>query len=265
MKIAVAGGTGWIGRLVVETVRAGGDTPVVVSRSTGVDLTTGDGLDKALAGVAAVIDVSNIATLNRKKSVTFFTSATSNLLAAGQRAGVAHHVALSIVGSDRVDLGYYIGKRRQEELVLAGPVPSSVLRATQFHEFASQMIQRAGGAPFVVVPQQLCQPVAAREVAGRLVELARGGAVGLADEMAGPDRHRMPDLVRQLLRARGERCLVVPVRLAGKVGKGMAGGALLPTGPGPFGGIGFDPWLATDDAAAQPGRSEPLEAGSTRV
>src|ERR1700722_6016520 len=139
VRIAVAGGTGWTGRLVVGALRAGGDEPVVLARSAGADLTTGAGLAGKLDGLAAVIDVTNIATTRAKAAVRFFEAVTANLLAAEQEAGVPHHVALSIVGVDRVDLGYYAAKRRQETLVLREPgqpgAPGgTVLRATQFHE-----------------------------------------------------------------------------------------------------------------------------------
>lgn len=142
MRIAVAGGTGWVGRRVVEQVRAMGADPVVLARSAGVDLTTGAGLDAALVGVTAVIDVSNVTATSRSRAVRFFEAVTSTLLSAGARAGVRHHVALSIVGCDRVDFGYYAGKRRQEELVLAAGTLGTVLRATQFHEFAAQTLER---------------------------------------------------------------------------------------------------------------------------
>jgi len=145
MRIAVAGGTGVVGRRVVETLTQQGHEPVVLARSLGVDVATGAGLSDALAGATAVIDVSNAATLRRRTSVQFFTNSSTNLLAAGERAGVQHHVALSIVGIDRVDTGYYAGKRRQEDVVLAGPLPASVLRATQFHEFAGQLLSRTPG------------------------------------------------------------------------------------------------------------------------
>lgn len=249
MKIAVAGGTGCVGKLVVDTVNAGGDTPIVLARSRGVDLTTGKGLDDALKGVTAVIDVSNITTLSRAKAVAFFEAATSHLLNAGDRAGVQHHVALSIVGCDRVDYGYYHGKCRQEQLVLAGPVPGSVLRATQFHEFAAQMLEHALG-PLVLTPKMLNQTVAARDVAIALVDLARGKAVGMAPDLAGPEENRMHELVRRLISARRERRVLVPFRMPGAVGKAMVGGALLPTSPGPRGQITFDQWLATDAVAA---------------
>ena len=120
--------------------RGGHRTPGRGKGRSGEDLTTGAGLDKALDGVAAVVDTSDVTAVGRRRSVRFFEAATANLLAAGQRAGVGHHVALSIVGCDRVDLGYYLGKRRQEELVLADGVSGSVLRTTQFHEFAAQML-----------------------------------------------------------------------------------------------------------------------------
>jgi len=128
MRIAVAGGTGVVGRHVVDVATANGHQPVVLARSRGVNVVTGQGLDAALSGVQAVIDVSNVTTARRSPAMAFFTASTEHLLAAGERAGVGHHVALSIVGIDRVEYGYYQGKRRQEELVLASPRPTSVLR-----------------------------------------------------------------------------------------------------------------------------------------
>jgi len=250
MRIAVAGGTGWTGRLVVDALRAGGDEPVVLARSAGVDLTTGAGLAERLEGVQAVIDVSNIVTTRTKPAVGFFQAATANLLAAGRRAGVGHHVALSIVGVDRVGLGYYLGKRRQEELVLNGPVPGTVLRATQFHEFAAQMLARTG--PLVLTPRLLAQPVALGEVALHLVDLAHGRPLGLAPELAGPEeRLQMPDMVRRLKRVLGDRRPVLPVRMPGAAGRAMTGGSLLPAHPGPRGTVTFQQWLATRHPARQ--------------
>ncbi len=188
MRIAVAGGTGLIGTMVVEALRANGDVPVVLARSAGVDLTTGEGLAERLAGAAAVIDVTNVRAMSGKKSAAFFTAATASLLDAGARAGVGHHVVLSIVGVDRLDLGYYHGKRRQEELALAGPVPATVLRATQFHEFASQMLAARG--PFALAPKMACQPVAAREVADALARIAGLAAMRPGARTGGP-AHRV--------------------------------------------------------------------------
>jgi uncharacterized protein YbjT (DUF2867 family) len=220
-----------------------GHDPVVLTRARHVDLVTCAGLDHALEGAQVVIDVSNVVTLRRQRSVDFFTAATRHLLDAGSRAGVEHHVALSIVGIDRVDSGYYEGKRRQEDLVLDGPVDSSVLRATQFHEFAQQVLAGSRG-PVAVVPRMRIRPIAAREVAEALVGLALGPSVGRAPELAGPEEHELVALVRRLVEARGSRRLVLPVKAPGRVGRRMAEGALLPTGPGPRGSETFDEWLA---------------------
>jgi uncharacterized protein YbjT (DUF2867 family) len=253
VKIAVAGGTGLVGAMVVRAVRDAEHEPVVLARSNGVDITTGAGLLEALVGVEAVIDVSNITTTRRNPSVAFFTAGTEHLLAAGQRAGTRHHVALSIVGVDRVSFGYYEGKRRQEELVLAGPVPGSVLRATQFHEFPGQLLARSHG-PLTLVPRMRVQPVAAREVAVALVALAAGPAGGLAPELAGPQEHEMVDLARRVVRAHGIRRRVVGLPLPGAAGRAMASGGLLPTGPGPRGRLTFEQWLSAGTPPIQPGR-----------
>lgn len=242
MRIAVAGGTGWTGRLVVDELRARGDEPVVLARSVGVDLVSGTGLAGKLDGVQTVIDVTNVVTTRAKPAIRFFETVTSNLLAAEAEAGVGHHVALSIIGVDRVDYGYYLGKRRQEELALSGS-SGTVLRATQFHEFAAQMCDRGG--PFVIAPKMLCQPVALVEVAAHLVDLAHGRPSGSAPELAGPDEQLwMQDMVRRVSRVRHGRRPVVTVRLPGDNGRQFVGGALLPTAPGPRGTISFATWLA---------------------
>lgn len=243
MRIAVAGGTGLVGRLVVEEVRRAGATPVVVARSAGVDLTTGDGLDEALAGVDVVIDASNVETMSAKVSVAFFETATRNLLAAGERAGVRHHVALSIVGCDVVDLPYYLGKRRQEELVTAGPVPWTIVRATQFHEFAGQLVDRSPG-PFALAPRMPSQPVAAAEVAALLVATALGEPQGSTIDLGGPRPERMDRLVRAELRRRGTRRVVVPLPMVGAAGRRVRDGGLLPDPGAVLGRQTFEEWAA---------------------
>jgi uncharacterized protein YbjT (DUF2867 family) len=241
VKIAVAGGTGLVGKMIVEALIAGADTPIVLARSAGVDLTTGEGLDARLAGASAVIDVSNVTTLRAKKSAAFFAAATRNLLSAGQRAGVGHHVVLSIVGIDRVPFGYYLGKRRQEELALSGRFPATVLRATQFHEFAAQLLARGGTV--VPVPAGPSQPIAAREVADALVAICRSEPAGLLPDLAGPRAEDLPDMVRRVARARGGRRLIIGIRLPGAPGRAMAAGGLLPAGDGPRGTQTFSEWL----------------------
>lgn len=231
-----------VGSRVVEEVRGAGVEPVVLARSAGVDLTTGVGLEAALEGVGVVIDTSNVSTMGARKSVRFFEAATGHLLAAGAAAGVRHHVALSIVGCDRVDLGYYLGKRRQEELVAAGPVPWTILRATQFHEFAGQLVDRSP-AGLALAPRMATQPVAASEVAALVVACALGAPVGRAPDLGGPRPERMDRLVRQQVRARGSRRVVVPIPMAGRAGRQVRDGGLLP-GPGATLGVEtFEAWL----------------------
>jgi uncharacterized protein YbjT (DUF2867 family) len=204
-----------------------------------VDLVTGGGLDDALQGADAVIDVSNIATRNGRRATAFFESGTRKILAAEQRAGVRHHLLLSIIGVDRVNIGYYRAKRRQEDLVREGPVPWTILRTTQWHEFAAQLL---ADRPLAIVPTMLSQPVAAQEVADELTRLAQSPPAGMA-ELAGPREERVPDMVRRLAEARGRRTLVVTVPVPGALGRSLTGGALLPSGPGPRGTRTFDQWL----------------------
>ena len=238
--IAVAGGTGLVGRLVVNSVRRQGCEPIVIARSTGVDLTTGRGLDEALEGVDAVIDVTNIVTQSRRRATTFFETSTRHLLDAEQRRGVGHHVLLSIVGIDRVGMGYYRAKLAQEALVRQSPVPWTILRATQFHEFAAQML---GDRRVAVVPSMSSQPVAAQDVADELVRLATAAAAGMAPELAGPRQEQVADMVRRLAAATSRRTVVLTIPLPGTAGRAMRTGALLPTGPGPRGTQTFDEWL----------------------
>ncbi|MGN6474107.1 MAG: SDR family oxidoreductase [Mycobacteriales bacterium] len=244
MRAVVVGGSGVVGRHVVDALRAAGHEPVVAARSTGVDVTSGAGLDGALAGAQLLIDVSNVAAISRSASERFFRAATTNLVDAGTKAGIEHFVVLSIVGCDRVDLGYDMGKRVQETIALEAGLPTSVLRATQFHEFPAQLLERAPGGPLVAVPRMRSQPIAAREAAQALVEVALGPPAGLAGDVAGPEVHDMPDLVRLVLRSRGSRRMVVPVRAPGAMGKALASGGLLPQGDSRRGRQTFAEWLS---------------------
>jgi uncharacterized protein YbjT (DUF2867 family) len=244
MRIAVAGGTGVLGRHVVAELARRGHDPVVMSRSTGVDVTTGAGLDAALVGADVVIDATSVTTMSRRTAEQSFEAGTGELVRVGRRAGVRHHVAVSIVGVDRApEVAYYGAKLHHEELVLAGPVPSSILRATQFHEFPGQFLDRFRG-PVVPVFRMLTQPVAAREVASALVDVAEGPPRGHAGEIAGPEVHELVDLARRVVRARGQRRLVVGIRAPGAAGRKLVEGAALPTVGGLRGRVTFDEWLA---------------------
>jgi uncharacterized protein YbjT (DUF2867 family) len=155
---------------------------------------------------------------------------------------------LSIIGLYEIDFGYYLGKRRQQELLLdpGVPVPTTVLRAAQFHEFAAQMLARVPG-PVALIPAMRSQPIAAREVGIALADLAVGPARGLVSELAGPQPEMVADMARRYVRATGSRRPVIQLRLPGKAGKAAAGGGLLPRTDGPRGGQTFEQWLHSAD------------------
>jgi uncharacterized protein YbjT (DUF2867 family) len=241
MKIAVAGGTGVAGRWTVEALRADGHEAIVIARSAGADLVTGDGLESALAGVDAVIDSTNVASSGRRASSEFFEATARTLMRTAAAACVRHIVALSIIGIDRVPYGYYQGKLRQEQVLEESPVPVSILRAAQFHEFPGQYLAKMPG-PAVIVPRWRAQPVAAREVGAALARIAAGDPVAMS-ELAGPREETMADMIRQVVRARGDRRLVVSVRVPGAAGKAMAAGGGLPDRPGLRGTQTFADWV----------------------
>ncbi|MCZ4500393.1 MAG: RmlD substrate binding domain protein [Marmoricola sp.] len=242
MRIAVAGGTGVVGRYVVSEAEARGHEVVVLTRSTGADLTTGTGLAELLAGVHAVVDVTSTRTQKRDEAQAFFGGVTRNLLAAEVAANVGHHVVLSIVGIDLVPSGYYAGKQEQEDVTVAGDVPWTILRATQFHEFAQQALAFVTVGPFSLVPRMRTQPIAAREVGAALVSLAEAGPQGRVADLAGPEVLELVDLSRQVNRERRLGRRVVGVRVPGAYGRGMRSGDLVPAA-GARGTQTFEEWL----------------------
>jgi uncharacterized protein YbjT (DUF2867 family) len=246
MRVAVVGGTGAVGRLVVSALQARGDHAVVVARSTGIDVVRGSGLDAALEGVEVVVDVANTTTAKAAEAVAFFETAGLTLGAAAARAGVGRLVLLSIVGVERVSgLGYYAGKLRSEAVAAGGTVPATVLRSTAFHEFAGQMLERARLGPVSLLPRMRIQPVAADVVAGRLVDLVHEGGPGRARDLAGPQPERLRDMARVLVKARGSHRRVYALGVPGESGKALASGALLPGPDADTEGPDFYRWLAT--------------------
>jgi uncharacterized protein YbjT (DUF2867 family) len=203
---------------------------------------TGEGLDVALAGVDAVIDATNVASSGKRRSSEFFEATARTLMRTAAAAGVRHVVVLSIIGLDRVPYGYYQGKLRQEQVLRESPAPVSILRAAQFHEFAGQYLAKMPG-PVVIVPRWRAQPVAAREVGVALARIA-GGDPAAMSELAGPREEIMADMIRRVVRARGDRRLVVSARLPGAVGRAMAAGGGLPDRPGLRGTQTFADWVA---------------------
>jgi len=243
MKVAVAGGTGVVGRHVVREAEDRGHEVVVLTRSTGADLTTGVGLAERLAGVDTVVDVTSTREQQRRKAEAFFGTVTRNLLGAEGAAGVGHHVALSIIGIDLVRTGYYQGKLLQEQLVEAGDVPWSILRASQFHEFAQQALDFVAVGPVSLVPMMTTQPIAAREVAAALVDLVEQGPQGRVPDLAGPEVRQLVELARLVDRERSLGRRVVGLRVPGPWGRGMRSGDLTPRTDGPRGRQRFEEWL----------------------
>lgn len=251
MRIAVIGGTGLVGRHTVDALARDGHEPVVVARSRGVDLATGQGLDDALAGADAAIDVTNAFAADADEARRTFGAMTVRLLEAEARAGVRHHVLLSILEIDRIEgNAHYAGKRRQEELVEAGPIPATILRATQFHEFAEMVVDRTIRDGVARIPPLLVQPVAAADAAQALAEAAAGPHQGRAPDLAGPRPEDLVDMARRALAARGRRVALAPTWRSGVFGVEAAGEAMLP-GPGArLAPTTFDAWLEASAASA---------------
>jgi uncharacterized protein YbjT (DUF2867 family) len=244
MRVAVVGATGRIGRLTVKALERRGHETVGISRSQGVDVHTGDGLLAALTGADAVVDASSSAATDHDEAVAFFSRSTRNLLDAERQTGVQHHVLLTIVGLARfTGNAHAAGKRAQEALVERGPVPWSIVPATQFHDFAEMVTtwtERDGSA---TIAPLLVQPVAPADVAEVLAEVATGPPQGRCPDLAGPEPQDLVDLARRTRAARGTPIRLVPT-WSGSMGLDMAGDVLLP-GPGArIAPTTFDDWLA---------------------
>ena len=246
-KVAVAGATGQVGRAVVAALRDSGHEVAELSRARGVDVLAGDGLDDALAGAGAVVDVLSTNAIDPEETVGFFTGTSDQLLAAEQRAGVRHHVLLSIVNVDAVtDNAHYLGKIAQEQRVEAGPVPWTILRATQFHSFAEMVAGWTTAEGVAAVAPLLVQPVDVGDVAAVLAGLAVGAPAGRAPDLAGPDTLDLVDMAVRTFAARGSETTVRASWRDSPFGVSMAGEVLLP-GPGArIGGTSFSDWLARD-------------------
>jgi uncharacterized protein YbjT (DUF2867 family) len=245
MKIAVAGGTGQAGREVVESLRRSGVEPVVIARSCGVDIGSGEGLDAALAGVDALVDATNMPAADAAAARERFGSATRSLLAAEERAGVRHHVLLSIMGLDRIEgSAHYAGKRMQEELVRQGDIPFTIVRASQFFEFPAMLVRWLARDGSVALPPLLIQPVAVADVGDVLAEVAMGPGEGRTIDLCGPEPQDLVDMARRTLGARGEAIRIVPSWRAGIFGPDAAGEVLLPSSQARIAPTTFDEWLA---------------------
>jgi uncharacterized protein YbjT (DUF2867 family) len=244
MKIVVIGGTGLIGSKTVAILRQGGHEVVAASPNTGVNTITGEGLKEAMAGAQVVIDLANSPSFEDKAVLEFFETSGRNLLAAEAAAGVRHHVALSIVGTDRTpENGYFRAKVAQEKLVVASGIPFTIVRSTQFLEFLGGIADSAADGSIVRVSPGLFQPIAAEDVAVFVADVALAAPRNGIVEIAGPERAPFNEIVARYLRGIGDPRQVVRDPEARYWGGRVEERSLVPLGEARLGRIGFDEWL----------------------
>jgi len=245
MKIVVVGGTGLIGSKVVAKLREHGHDAVAASPDSGVNTLTGAGLTEVLHGASVVVDVSNSPSFEAAAVMDFFTRSTGNLLREEEAAGVTHHVALSVVGTDRLESSAYMrAKMAQETLIRESGLPYSIVRATQFFEFVKRIADEATDGTTVRLPPVLIQPMAAEEVATAVSKIAVGAPVNGIEEVAGPEEFRFDELIRQGLRARNDPRQVVADPHARYFGAELDERSLVPDAGARLGEIRFHDWLS---------------------
>jgi uncharacterized protein YbjT (DUF2867 family) len=253
MRIVIIGGTGLIGSKTVTRLRERGHEAVPAAPDTGVNTLTGEGLAQVLTGAAVVIDVSNSPSFEDAAVLRFFETSTRNVLVAEAAAGVGHHVALSVVGSDRVpESGYLRAKLAQETLIRNSPIPYSIVRATQFFEFVKRITEEATDGNRVRVPPVLLQPMAAQDVADAVAGVAVGSPLNGVVEVAGPQQFRFDELIRQGLSARHDPREVVVDPQARYFGAKLTERMLVPEGEVRIGESRFEDWLSQSAIPAVP-------------
>lgn len=245
MKIVVIGGTGLIGSKVVAKLREHGHEAVAASPESGVNTLTGEGLPRVLDRAAVVVDVSNSPSFDDDVAMKFFQTATSNLLAAEAGAGVRHHVALSVVGTERlVEMGYFRAKLEQERLIKESSIPHTIVRAAQFFEFVKSIAGAATDGGTVRVPPVLIQPMAADDVASAVASIAVGAPVHGTVEIAGPVQMRLDAFIRRGLEANKDPRNVVADPGAGYFATHPSERALLPEHDARLSALSFEQWLS---------------------
>lgn len=251
MKIVVIGGTGLIGSKTVAILRQGGHEVVAASPNTGVNSITGEGLKEAIVDTQVVIDVANSPSFEDRAVLEFFQTSGRNLLAAEAAAGVRHHVALSIVGTDRTpDSGYFRAKVAQEKLIETSGIPYTIIRSTQFLEFLGAIAASSADGSMVRLSPGLFQPIAADDVAAIIAEAALAAPRSGVVEIAGPERAPFNEIVARYLKALGDPREVVSDPEARYFGGRVEERSLVPLGEARLGRIGFDEWLRRSQARA---------------
>ena len=244
MKLVIVGGTGLIGSKLVPVLREQGHEAVPASPGTGVNTLTGEGLAEALQGASVVVDVSNAPSFEDTAVMEFFTTSTRNLLREAGNAGVSHYVALSVVGTGRMPGSpYFRAKNAQETLITSAGLPFSIVHATQFFEFVERIADQATDGTTVRVPPVLIQPMAADEVARAVASIAVATPVNGTVEVAGPQRFRFDELIRQSLAARNDPRTVIADPHARYFGAELDEHSLIPAGDARLGEIRFEEWL----------------------
>jgi uncharacterized protein YbjT (DUF2867 family) len=245
MRIVVIGGTGLIGSKLVIALREHGHDAVAASPASGVNTLTGEGLADVLQGASVVVDVSNSPSFEAAAVMEFFTISTRNLLKYEKAAGVTHHVALSVVGTERIaDSPYLRAKNAQETLIKESGIPYSIVHATQFFEFVGRIADEATDGKTVRLPPVLFQPMAASDVATAVARIAMGEPVNSTVEVAGPEQFRFDEFIRQGLRARNDTREVVSDPHARYFGAELDEHSLVPGAGARLGEMHFDQWLA---------------------
>src|SRR5947208_885302 len=250
MKIVVIGGTGLIGSKTLPILREGGHEVLAASPNTGVNTITGEGLKEAMVGAQVVIDLANSPSFEDKAVLEFFETSGRNLLAAEAAAGVRHHVALSIVGTDRSDNGYFRAKVAQEKLIEASGIPYTIIRSTQFMEFLKGIADSSADGNTVRISPGLFQPIAADDVAANVADVALAAPRNGIVEIAGPERAPFNEIVARYLKAVDDPRVVVRDPEARYCGGRVEERSLVPLGEARLGRIGFDEWLRRSQARA---------------
>jgi uncharacterized protein YbjT (DUF2867 family) len=244
MKIVVVGGTGLIGSKLVKKLSDKGHEVIAASPSRGINALTGEGLQEALKGASVVVDVSNSPSFEDKAVLEFFERSTRNLLESERSAGVKHHVALSVVGTDRLtESGYFRAKLAQENLIKTSPIPYTIVRATQFFEFLDSIVQSSVVGQTVHLPNASIQPIASDDVAEALLQAALDKPKSGISDIAGPKRYRFAEIVELYLKASNDSRKAITDGNARYFGTKLSDDTLVPLKKAHLGSVSFETWF----------------------